>query len=111
MSYLKNIEASQTFKMSEAVNVVAAQVVSKTLVQNKHHSLTLFAFAENEEISIHESKGDALVSVLEGIGSFQIDDKVYELQANESIVMPANVPHALKAITDFKMSLLVIFDA
>ena len=68
MSYIKNISHEQVIRLAEQVNAQPGQIVSKTLAQNKAVSLTLFAFAKGEEISTHESRGDALVQVLEGVG-------------------------------------------
>ena len=69
----------------------------------------LFAFAKGEGISTHESKGDALVVVLDGKGRLTIDGKDYELAKGDSIVMPANHPHAVYGIEAFKMLLVVTF--
>ena len=68
---------------------------SRTLAQNDAVSVTLFSFDKDEEISTHESGGDALVTCLEGVGEITIDGKAYELHEGESIVMPARHPHAV----------------
>lgn len=81
---------------------------SRTLVQNRSVSLTLFAFDTNEEISSHESKGDAMVQVLDGKAKITIGGGEYFLCAGET-VSPAGVPHALEAVEPFKMLLTVIF--
>ena len=85
------------------------QVVSKTLVQNSTVSVTLFAFEKDEEISTHESGGDAMVTVLEGTGRFTIDGREHILKAGQSIVMPARKPHAVYGEERFKMLLMVVF--
>lgn len=85
------------------------QIVSRTLVQNAAISITLFVFEASEEISSHESKGDALVTILDGNGVITIDQKEYELSTGQSIVMPAGIPHAVKAASPFKMLLIVTF--
>ena len=84
------------------------QIVSKTLAQNRALSMTLFAFEQDEEISTHTADGDALVTVLDGTGSFTIDGEAHLVSAGESIVMPAHVPHAVYGQTRFKMLLTVI---
>ena len=84
-------------------------MVSKTLAQNSALSLTLFAFDKGEEISSHESGGDAMVTCLDGEGKITIDGKVYLLKEGESIVMPAKKPHAVYASEQFKMFLVVVF--
>lgn len=106
---LKNIEKSQVLELKELVSYQEGQVVSRTLAQNSAVSLTLFAFAKDEEISSHESKGDAMVTVLEGTGQFIVGGKEYILNTGESLVMPANVPHAVFGVEAFKMCLIVVF--
>ncbi len=106
---LKNIEKSTVLQLKEQVEYQAGQVVSKTLVQNKWVSMTLFAFEKDEEISTHESEGDAMVTVLDGTGRITIDGKEYILQCGETIVMPARTPHAVYGQDRFKMLLTVAF--
>ena len=96
----------------ELKNLVAyqeGQVVSKTLVQNSAVSVTLFAFEKDEEISTHESGGDAMVTVLEGVGQFTIDGVPYLVKPGEALVMPAKKPHSVYAPENFKWLLTVIF--
>lgn len=109
MTGYKNIEKEQILELKEEVSYQPGQVVSKTLVQNRAVSVTLFAFEKDEEISTHESGGDAMVTVLEGIGKFTIDGKEYLLEAGQSIVMPARKPHAVYGQERFKMLLTVVF--
>lgn len=109
MNIYKNIQPEEVLKLKDLVKAEAGQIVSKTLIQNPHISITLFAFSKGEEISTHESNGDALVTVLEGTGRFTIGGKDYKVKKHESIVMPANVPHAVNADEDFKMILTVAF--
>lgn len=96
-------------KLADQVACQPGQIVSKTLAQNRYHSLTLFAFEKGEEISAHDSTGDALVTVLEGTGRITIDGTEHLLHAGECIVMPATIPHAVHAPERFKMLLLVLF--
>lgn len=107
---IKNVEKSKVLTLAEEVQYMAGQVVSKTLSQNEHHSLTLFAFDIEEEISTHESGGDAMVFVLDGKANITIDTEEYTLEAGEMIVMPARVSHAVYAKEQFKMLLVVMFD-
>lgn len=106
---IKNINHETVVRLVDQIEILPGQVVSKTLAQNDAVSVTLFGFDQGEEISTHESGGDAMVIVLEGKGRFTIDGKVYELSKYESIVMPAKKPHAVYAIEPFKMCLVVIF--
>lgn len=107
--YLKNIEHENVLTLGEQVQTMPGQIVSKTLTQNKAVSITLFAFDQGEEISSHDSNGDAMVTVLEGMGKFTVDEKAYMVSAGETLVMPANKPHAVFAQEKFKMMLTVIF--
>lgn len=106
---LKNIRFEEVLPLANEVTYQPGQVVSKTLAQNAAVSLTLFAFDKDEEISTHESKGDAMVIVLDGVGEITIDGTKYEVKAGETIIMPANKPHAVYAKEQFKMFLVVVF--
>ena len=107
--FLKNIEHETVLKLADQVAVLPGQVVSKTLSQNAAVSLTLFAFDRGEEIGTHDSEGDALVTVLEGTGRFTVDGREHLVRAGESLVMPAEKPHAVYAPEAFRMLLTVIF--
>ena len=106
---MKNIPFSQVLTLREQIEYQPGQVVSRTLVQNESVSVTLFSFDKDEEISTHESGGDAFVTCLDGIGRITIDGVEYELHQGESIVMPARHPHAVYGKEQFKMLLVVIF--
>jgi len=69
----------------------------------------LFAFSKGEEISAHDSKGDAFVHVLEGTGKFTVGGVEHFVHAGEALVMPAKIPHAVYGEEDFKWILTVIF--
>ena len=109
MNAIKNIEKAQVLTLKNEVSYQPGQVVSKTLAQNNALSVTLFAFDKGEEISTHESGGDAFVTCLDGVGKITIDGKDYELHEGESIVMPAGHPHAVSGAEMFKMLLVVVF--
>lgn len=106
---MKNIEKSKVLLLKDEVAYQPGQIVSKTLVQNDAVSITLFAFDKDEEISTHESGGDAMVLCLDGVGKITIDGVEYILHAGESIVMPARHPHAVYAQEQYKMLLTVVF--
>ena len=105
----KNIEKQVKLNLSEQVDYQPGQVVSKTLVQNDLVSMTLFAFGKDEEISTHESSGDAMVTVLEGTGNFTVGGEVYILEKVETLIMPKGIPHAMYGQERFKMQLVVSF--
>lgn len=106
---MKNINKAEVLKLKDEVSYQDGQVVSKTLVQNNAVSITLFAFAKDEEISTHESEGDAFVTCIDGVGKLTIDGEEYILNEGESIVMPAKHPHAVYGQENFKMLLVVVF--
>ena len=106
---MKNIDKSAVLTLKEQVSYQPGQVVSKTLAQNDAVSVTLFAFDKGEEISTHESGGDAFVTCLDGTGRITIDGTQYVLHEGQSIVMPARHPHAVYGQDQFKMLLVVVF--
>lgn len=83
-------------------------VVSKTLIDKKTGTVTLFAFGQGQGLSEHTAPFDALVQVLDGEVEIRIAGQRFPLEAGEIIVMPANEPHELKAISRFKMMLTMI---
>lgn len=109
MTGLKNISKAEVLTLKDEVAYQKGQVVSKTLAQNAALSVTLFSFDKGEEISTHESGGDAFVTCLDGVGRITIDGKEYLLREGESIVMPARHPHAVYGQEPFKMLLIVVF--
>ena len=106
---MKNYDIATVLTMKEQVAYQPGQVVSKTLAQNDAVSVTLFAFDKGEEISTHESGGDALVLCLDGEGRITVDGVEHVLHEGESILMPARHPHAVFGQERFKMLLVVVF--
>lgn len=106
---MKNYDIATVLTMREQVAYQPGQVVSKTLAQNDAVSVTLFAFDKGEEISTHESGGDALVLCLDGEGRITVDGVEHILHEGESILMPARHPHAVFGQERFKMLLVVVF--
>ena len=109
MPYIKHFPHAQVRPLADEVAAQPGQIVSRTLAQNPYVSMTLFAFAEGEEISTHDSAGDAMVQVLEGTGRFTVGGEEYLVHAGEALVMPAGIPHAVFAPEAFKMLLTVVF--
>lgn len=107
---LKNIDFAKILEMEDLVTYNEGQVVSKTLVQNKTISITLFAFDQNEEIGEHVTSGDAMVYVLDGMTEITIGEELFKVKKGETIVMPAGIPHALFAREKFKMLLIIVFN-
>lgn len=109
MDGMKNISKAEVLTLRDQVAYQSGQVVSRTLAQNEHVSITLFSFDKGEEISTHESGGNAMVTCLDGVGRITIDGVEHILHEGESIVMPARHPHAVYGQEQFKMLLVVVF--
>ena len=109
MAFIKNIDHETVLNLADQIHAEPGQIVSKTLAQNKAVSLTLFAFSKGEEISTHDSIGDAMVYVIDGVGQFTVDGVEHICKAGDVLVMPAKKPHAVFAKEDFKMLLTVVF--
>ena len=95
-------------RLAELVAYQDGAVVSRALVNQKAGTVTLFAFDAGQGLSEHTAPFDALVFLLEGEAEIAIGGQPHRLQAGEIILMPANVPHAVKAQTRFKMLLIMI---
>jgi quercetin dioxygenase-like cupin family protein len=106
---IKNIDSAKVLALTDLVTCQEGQIVSKTLVQNSNVSLTLFAFDKGEEISTHTSHGDAMILVIDGHAEITIGEQKYQVKSGETIVMPAEVPHAVYAQEKLKFMLTVIF--
>lgn len=105
---IKNVEHSKIFKLNDLVEYEKGQISSLTLAQQPTVGVTILALSAGENVSTHSAPGDALIHLLEGEGEFTIEDKKYVLKAGESLVMTANAPHSVKAITDFKFLLTLV---
>jgi len=104
----KGFPKGEKFSFADSVAYAEGSIVSKILLRNEKGNVTLFAFDKGEVLSEHTAPYDAIVQVLDGKSEVIIDGKPHELVAGESIIMPANIPHALTAIEKFKMLLIMI---
>lgn len=109
MPYITKIEQEAVLPLAKQIAAQPSQIVSKTLVQNRAVSLTLFAFDQGEETATHDSSGDAMVQILEGTAQFAVDGKIHVCKAGDVLIMPAKKPHSVYAPEAFKMLLTVIF--
>jgi quercetin dioxygenase-like cupin family protein len=98
----------QVEKMAEMVEYQKDAVVSRTLIDKTAGTVTLFAFDQGQGLSEHTAPFDALVLILDGKTKIIIGGEPFELEAGQTITMPANSPHALEAIEKFKMLLVMI---
>ena len=99
---------AQAFTMKDLVQYGDGAVVSRTIIKQPTGNLTLFAFDQGQELSEHTAPFDAVVEVLEGEALLTIGGKAVPAKAGQTVIMPANIPHALKAVTRFKMLLTMI---
>jgi len=102
-----NIEIKATL-LADLVDYQEQSVVSKTLIEKQTGTVTLFAFGEGQGLSEHTAPFDAMVYVMDGEAEIKISGELYILKQGEMIIMPANEPHALKAVKRFKMMLTMI---
>ena len=100
--------SSEILKVTALVDYQNGAVVSRQIVKADGGNVTLFAFDRGQELSEHTAPYDALVHVLDGQTEIRISGKSYELNTGDAIIMPANIPHAVKAILRFKMLLTMI---
>jgi len=96
------------FKTKEFVEYQKAAVVSREIINRKTGTVTVFSFDKGEGLSEHTAPFDALVCVLDGKVAITISKKRLLLMQGEFIILPAGKPHALKAVTKFKMMLVMI---
>ena len=95
-------------KLSGILDYQAGAVVSRELIKKPTGTVTLFAFDKNQGLSEHSAPFDALVQILDGEMEITISGKPYPVKSGEFIIMPANDPHALNAMTPVKMLLTMI---
>jgi len=99
---------AQTTNLANLIDYQEGSIVSRTIIDKKAGTLTLFAFDEGQGLSEHTAPYDALVYILDGEADIVISGKHIQLKKGEMTIMPANEPHALKAVTRFKMLLTMI---
>jgi quercetin dioxygenase-like cupin family protein len=100
--------AGRVFDPRDLVSCQPGSVVSRMLVYKKAGTITLFAFSEGEGLSEHTAPYDAVVMALDGSATITLGGRPHRLGPGEMIIMPANVPHAVQAATDFTMMLVMI---
>lgn len=108
MAYIDKLEHSRVLDLKTEVPIEEEQILSRTLVQRDSLGMTIFSLDKGQEIGRHSSPGDAMVNILSGCAKITIDQDEFFVKAGESIVMPANVPHALYAKEAFQMLLVVV---
>jgi len=108
MSDDAKLPPAQAVELAELVDYAAGSVVSRTLAENDAGTLTLFAFDGGQGLSEHSAPFDAIVQVLDGQVQLTIGGEAVPATAGQLVIMPAHVPHALKATSPFKMLLTML---
>lgn len=104
----KQIEMSEIFSPVNHIEYAANSVVSKTILKNPAGNISLFAFDAGEGLAEHSSPHEALVQVVDGKAEITIGENTVIVESGQCIVLPANIPHSLKANEKFKMMLTMI---
>lgn len=102
------VDTTKAFKLKDMAAYQEHSVVSREVIRKPSGTMTVFAFDKDEGLSEHTAPFDAAVYLLEGEAEIRIDGKPYPVKEGEMIIMPANKPHALKAVTPYKMLLVMI---
>jgi quercetin dioxygenase-like cupin family protein len=102
------VPTAEALNVAGLVEYVDGAVVSRTVAENSAGTLTLFAFDEAQGLSEHTTPYDAIVQILDGEAVLTIGDETVCAEAGQLVVMPANVPHAVKAEQRFKMLLIML---
>ena len=102
------LPASQAVDLAGLADYADGSIVSRTLAENEAGTLTLFAFDDGQGLSEHSAPFDAIIHVLDGSAELTIGGEAVTAAAGQMVVMPANVPHAVKAVTRFKMLLIML---
>ena len=108
LSKPKALSGTEVAKADELVNYQDGSIVSREIIKKPAGNVTIFAFDEGQGLSEHTAPFDALVHVLEGEADVSIAGKPHRLHSGEMILLPAQQPHALKALKQFKMILTMI---
>jgi len=108
MSDSKESLVGRAVAMNQLVSYQTGSIISRTLIDRKIGTITLFSFDEGQGLSEHTVPYDAFVHIIDGRAEVTIDGKPQQVDSGEFIIMPANIPHSLKAVEPFKMMLVMI---
>jgi quercetin dioxygenase-like cupin family protein len=107
-NFTQIVDVANVLKLKDLAAYQEHSVVSREIIRKPSGTMTVFAFDKGEGLSEHTAPFDAAVYLLEGEAEIRIDGKPHFVKEGEMIIMPANKPHALKAITRYKMLLVMI---
>ncbi len=102
------IPTATALTLAELVDYAEDAIVSRTLVKNDAGTITLFAFDQGQSLSEHTTPFAALVQIIDGQGEFEIGGETFQLRAGQVLLMPANIPHAVRATDRFQMLLTLL---
>lgn len=102
-----SFEKGKAFDLASLVDYEDGGIVSKQIIGNDGGNVTLFSFAEGQKLSEHSAPFDALVQILDGSAEIKIGGRPVSLAKGESVIMPAGIPHEVKACGNFKMLLTI----
>lgn len=107
-NFENTMNTTHTIDLKNYIEYSKDSIVSKTLVDKETGTITLFAFDKEQKLSEHTAPFDAIVHVLDGEAEISIGGEIVKVHAGQMVVMPAAIPHSLKAITQYKMLLTMI---
>lgn len=105
---MNTFQKGSIFSFNDSIAYTEAGIVSRQVMKNEKGNVSLFAFAKGEALSEHIAPFDALVQIIEGDALIIIGGQAFSLKSGDSIIMPANISHAVQAVEKFKMILTMI---
>lgn len=105
---MATFDKKTAFSLEDAIDYAGGGVVSKQVTKNKGGNITLFSFDKGQGFSEHTTPFDAFAQILDGETEINIGGEIFHLTRGQSIIMPAHIPHSLKATERFKMLLTMI---
>jgi quercetin dioxygenase-like cupin family protein len=101
-------DKAKAFSFNDSIEYASGGIISKTVLKKETGNISLFSFAKGEALSEHTAPFDAMIQVVDGKAEIIIGGKPFILEAGQTIIMPANIPHAVNAMEKFKMVLTMI---
>jgi quercetin dioxygenase-like cupin family protein len=105
---MTSFEKENIFNLENSIEYTDGGVISKQVIKSQGGNLTLFSFDKEQGLSEHKTPYDAIVQILDGEAEITIANNLHHLKKGDCIIMPASIPHALKAVERFKMLLTMI---
>ncbi len=102
------MDRAKVYNVRDSIEYQDNSIVSKTVIDEETGTVTLFAFDEGQNLSEHSAPHEAMVQVIDGVGEYTIGEETYIVEEGEIIIIPASVPHSVRAPEKFKMVLTMI---